>query len=85
MDSDSLTIESANQAIDANEHSPGNRLRYLEPAPKIDVMFDQLEYLLGHQDDECPAGCRECVRLKQVEDSLLQPFRAPRLGYAARE
>ena len=54
---------------------PGHRVCYVEASPMIDVMFDQLEYLLVHGNRGCPAGCEDCVRLKQVEAWLLQPFR----------
>jgi len=39
-------------------------------------MFDQLAYLLGHESQGCPAGCQDCIRLKEIEGWLLQPFRA---------
>lgn len=55
--------------------APGQRLRYLGPASTIDVMFDQLEYLLAHESQECSAGCKDCERLKAVGDWLLLPFR----------
>jgi len=41
----------------------------------IDVMFDQLEYLLAHESQDCSAGCKDCERLKAVGDWLLLPFR----------
>ena len=76
MDSDSLILEPANQSFNADEAAPKNRLIYVEPAPAIDVMFDQLEYLVAHEsDDGCPRGCQECERLRQVQGWLLQPFR----------
>ena len=51
-----------------------DRKCYVEPAPRIDVMWDQLHYLLAHGRQGCPAGCGDCLRLKQVESWLLQPF-----------
>ena len=74
MDSDSPIPEASNQAVDESEATPRNGLRYVEPAPLIDVMFDQLAYLLAHVSQGCLAGCQDCVRLKQVESWLLQPF-----------
>jgi hypothetical protein len=48
----------------------------LESAPLVDVLFDQLEFLLAHGGLRCPEGCPECVRLEQVKGLLLLPFRA---------
>lgn len=42
----------------------------------VDVMFDQLEYLVMHNGPQCPAGCPECARLEQVKNWLLRPFGA---------
>jgi hypothetical protein len=47
---------------------------YIEAAPVMDVMFEQLEYLIAHQSPSCPPGCPECARLAQVESCLLLPF-----------
>jgi hypothetical protein len=41
----------------------------------MDVMFDQIEYLIGHADETCPEGCVDCARLEQVKNWLLLPFR----------
>ena len=60
---------------------------YIESAPVVDVLFDQLAYLVAHAGRRCPRGCQDCIRLKQVKDWLMLPFRtaghetgAPRLG-----
>jgi hypothetical protein len=76
VDSDSLILNRPNRTLAVGEAVPGHRVSYVEPAPMIDVMFDQLQYLLGHESKGCTAGCRDCIRLKQVVGSLLQPFRA---------
>lgn len=47
-----------------------------ESAPLVDVLFDQLEFLVAHRSMHCPDGCPECVRLEQVKGWLLLPFRA---------
>lgn len=47
-----------------------------ESAPLVDVLFDQLEFLVSHGSLHCPTGCPECVRLEQVKEWLLLPFRA---------
>jgi len=55
---------------------PGNC--YVEPAPLTEVMFDQLEYLVGHgarrAPGDCSPGCVDCGRLQQVKNWLLLPF-----------
>ena len=76
MHSDPLISEPANQTFVASEAAPGHRVCYIEAAPTMNVMFDQLEYLLGHESQGCPAGCQDCIRLREVEGWLLQPFRA---------
>jgi hypothetical protein len=48
----------------------------LKAAPLIDVMFDQLEYLIAHSDGACPPDCIDCDRLRQVRNLLLLPFRS---------
>lgn len=60
---------------------------YIESAPVVDVLFDQLAYLIAHAGRRCPRGCQDCIRLKQVKDWLMLPFRtaghetaAPRFG-----
>ncbi len=75
MDSDRLPSTPENQAIGLNSVVE-RRVCYVEPASAVDVMLDQLQYLLGHDGRTCPIGCNDCVRLKQVERWLLQPFRS---------
>ncbi len=48
-------------------------ITYLPAAAVIDVLFEQLDYLLYHADS-CQPGCADCRRLEQVKRSLLQPF-----------
>jgi hypothetical protein len=48
----------------------------LKAAPLPDVMFEQLEYLMGHSDGDCPPACMDCDRLQQVRNLLLLPFRS---------
>lgn len=45
-------------------------------APVVDVLYDQLAYLVAHADGVCPPGCPDCARLEQVKIWLLLPFRA---------
>ena len=46
----------------------------IAPAPLIDMLFDQLEYLVSHTGKECPVGCPDCKRFEQVKKLLLVPF-----------
>jgi len=50
------------------------RTCYVEAASDIDVMFDQIEYLLDHQGPACGPECADCARLWQVKSALLSPF-----------
>ncbi len=50
-------------------------ITYFAPAAEIDVLFEQLDYLLSHADS-CRPDCADCRRLEQVKRSLLQPFLA---------
>jgi hypothetical protein len=50
---------------------------YIEQAPTIDVLYEQLSWLLSHRlhlDQPCSEGCSECKRLEQVKAWLLTPF-----------
>ena len=49
-------------------------VRYVGGASLIDVLFDQLDYLLAHVNSECPPECLECKRFEQVKNWLLAPF-----------
>src|SRR5580700_10806262 len=48
MDSDRVISEMADQTLVASQPAPGHRVCYIDAAPTMNVMFDQLEYLLGH-------------------------------------
>jgi hypothetical protein len=47
----------------------------VRPAPLLEIMMEQIEYLAGHGAEACPAGCADCARLAQVKRWLLAPFR----------
>jgi hypothetical protein len=79
MHSDPLISELANQTSVASEPRI-HRVCYIEAAPAMNVMFDQLEYLLAHEAQGCPAGCRDCIRLREIEGWLLQPFHTAGIG-----
>jgi hypothetical protein len=74
--SDPLISKLADQTFVASEAAPGHQVCYIVAAPTMKVMFEQLEYLLAHESQGCPAGCQDCIRLREVEGWLLQPFRA---------
>lgn len=60
--------------IAATQECCVGHVSYTEPAPLVDVMFDQLEYLVAHCDEDCVPGCADCARLAQVQMCLLGPF-----------
>jgi hypothetical protein len=80
MGHDSSISEAANGTGVVGQAAPGHSVRDVGPAPMVDVMFDQLEYLLAHKSRGCPRGCGSCKRLKQVENWLLLPFRTTGSG-----
>jgi hypothetical protein len=49
---------------------------HVPPAAVIDVLIEQIEYLIAHADHSCP-GCADCVRLEQAKHYLLMPFLSP--------
>jgi hypothetical protein len=44
------------------------------PAFVVDVMREQMEFLLAHAGRACAPECPECARLGQVREFLLRPF-----------
>ena len=50
---------------------------YIAPASLVEVMFDQLVWLLEHASASCPAECPHCARLEKVKNLLLVPFQVP--------
>ena len=48
---------------------------YVGPAAStIDVMWEQMEFLVAHAGKACKPACPQCRRLEQVKRCLLQPF-----------
>lgn len=45
------------------------------------ILAEQLSYLLSHAGS-CPDGCPACIRLRSVEQILLQPFTVAPTAYA---
>ena len=64
------------------DRSIGRSMPFIEPAPLVDVLFDQLEFLVSHGSRGCPPGCPDCSRLEQVEKLLLIPFDSPNMPQA---
>jgi hypothetical protein len=44
-------------------------------ASSADIMREQMEYLLRHEERSCSPSCPECARLEQVKRCLFLPFR----------
>ena len=78
MSSDRSIPKAAKLANLKGQRASGRRVRYLGQASMTDVMFDQLEYLLSHQSEDCPPRCQDCQRLKKARRWLLLPFRTAR-------
>ena len=64
----------------ADHRETGRPASFIEATPLIDVLFDQLEYLVTHSERECPQGCPDCDRLQRVKKLLLAPFHPRYLG-----
>ena len=47
---------------------------YINPASLVEVMFDQLAWLLEHASARCSPECPDCARLEKVKNLLLAPF-----------
>jgi hypothetical protein len=54
--------------------NPRHARCYTDAAQLIDVMQDQVWYLMSHGDDHCLTGCPDCARLEEVRRCLLRPF-----------
>jgi hypothetical protein len=50
------------------------RSGFLEPAPAVAVMWEQMEFLVAHAGPACSPNCPECLRLEQVRQCLMRPF-----------
>jgi hypothetical protein len=48
---------------------------YINPAPVLDIMVEQLHFLAEHVSEECSPDCPECTRITHVRNWLLLPFR----------
>jgi hypothetical protein len=59
----------------ANQTARPAQACYVASAPLVDVLYDQLEYLVAHSGRDCPTDCLECGRLERAKHWLLLPFR----------
>lgn len=55
---------------------------YVQSPPLVEVMCEQLEYLVMHAAQGCTPACLDCARLEQVKNCLLEPFTSKRESLA---
>ena len=67
-----MTIPGPPTSLNEGRHSC-----YIEPASLVEVMFDQLTWLLEHASASCSPECPHCARLEKVKNLLLVPFEVP--------
>jgi hypothetical protein len=65
---------SSSPNLDCVAASVARRSCFLEPAPAIAVMWEQMEFLVAHAGPACSPDCPECLRLEQVRLCLMRPF-----------
>jgi hypothetical protein len=73
MSCDRSISRATNRTGISNQTDSGRPMRYFGPASMIDLLFDQLEYLLAPESRDCPARCEDCKPLKRVGGWLLLP------------
>jgi hypothetical protein len=76
MDFDRSLSNTADQLPIAKPAAIERNVYNLKAAPSTDVMYEQLEYLIGHSDEDCPPDCIDCDRLQKIRTLLLLPFRS---------
>ena len=50
------------------------RASLVEPAPAVEVMREQFNFLIAHGSGSCAPDCPDCARLGAVRDLLLTAF-----------
>ena len=65
-----LTLTDRFAAIDWGGY-PAPKPVYTESAPRDEVMFEQLEYLIHHVRGGRHAGCPDCQRMERVARELM--------------
>jgi hypothetical protein len=76
MDFDRSLSKTADQRPIAKPAAVERNVHNSKTAPLTDVMYEQLEYLIGHSEGTCSPDCINCRRLEQVINWLLLPFRS---------
>jgi hypothetical protein len=77
MDIDGRASDAASEGTGA-QMQPSAGGRDLGAASLADVLFEQLDFLIGHAatSADCPSTCGICVRLDNVAQHLLAPFQS---------
>ena len=75
MNTDRQIGNAKTPAAVVNQPAASQHSCYVASARVVDVLFDQLEYLVAHTGRDCPSDCIECGRLERVQHWLLLPFR----------
>ena len=75
MNTDRQIGNANSPAAVVNQPAASQHSCYVASARVVDVLFDQLEYLVAHTGRDCPSDCIECGRLERVQHWLLLPFR----------
>jgi len=47
---------------------------YVARVPLLEVMEDQIYYLISHGGKNCLPACADCARLEEAKRCLLRPF-----------
>lgn len=78
MNSDHLPPDADTRGLGAasGNEAPGPQHArcYSRAAPLLDVMQEQVTYLMSHAGNHCHPGCPDCARLEEVRRCLLKPF-----------
>jgi len=74
MNTDRQIGNAKSPAAVVNQPAASQHSCYVASAAVVDVLFDQLEYLVAHSGRDCPSDCTECSRLERVQHWLLLPF-----------
>jgi hypothetical protein len=74
MNTDRQIGDARSPAAAVNQPAESQHSCYVASAAVVDVLFDQLEYLVAHSGRDCPPGCIDCGRLERVQHWLLLPF-----------
>ena len=76
MNTDRQISKAKSSAAVVSQPAASEHTCYVASAAVVDVLFDQLEYLVAHSGRDCPSDCIECGRLERVKHWLLLPFRS---------